>query len=80
MVCDRESGFLANPNDPDDIAQPLGQLLENDEHRQSMGAKGKGIALDHFPSAKATVHTWEVYFSDIQVWQKTGLSNEARVE
>lgn len=68
MVCDRESGYLVNPNDPNDIAQSLGQLLNDDELRRSLGVEGKGIALDRFHPVKATVHTWEVYLSDIQVW------------
>jgi glycosyltransferase involved in cell wall biosynthesis len=61
MVRDGESGFLVEPNDPEDIAHRLGQLLMNDELRRSMGVKGREIALDRFHPAKVAARTREVY-------------------
>jgi glycosyltransferase involved in cell wall biosynthesis len=61
MVRDGESGFLVNPNDPHDIASRLRQLLTDDQLRQSMGAKGREIALDRFHPAKVATRTREVY-------------------
>ena len=66
MVRDGESGFLVDPNNPDDIARRLGQLLKNDELRRSMGAKGREIALDRFHPAKVAARTREVYLRAIQ--------------
>ena len=61
MVRDGESGFLVDPEDPDDIARRLGQVLENDALRRSMGAKGREIALDRFHPLKVAARTREVY-------------------
>ena len=65
MVRDGESGFLVDPNDPDDIARRLGQLLNDDELRKSMGAKGREIALDRFAPAKVAKRTYDVYLRAI---------------
>jgi len=61
MVRDGESGFLVDPNDPDDIARRLRQLLNDDELRKSMGAKGREIAMDRFHPTKVAMRTREVY-------------------
>jgi len=64
MVRDGESGFLVDPNDPED--RRLKQLLEDDELRRSMGAMGQEIALDRFHPAKVAARTREVYLRAIQ--------------
>jgi glycosyltransferase involved in cell wall biosynthesis len=66
MVRDGESGFLVDPNDPEDIAQRLKQLLENEELRKSMGAKSKEIAADRFHPDKVAVRTRDVYLRAIR--------------
>lgn len=70
MVRNGESGFLVDPNNPDDIARRLGQLLNDDELRRSMGAKGREIALDRFHPAKVAARTREVYLRAIHDFQK----------
>jgi glycosyltransferase involved in cell wall biosynthesis len=65
MVRDGESGFLIDPNNPNDIANRLGQLLKDDELRRSMGAKGREIALDRFHPAKVAARTRKVYLRAI---------------
>jgi glycosyltransferase involved in cell wall biosynthesis len=65
MVRDGESGLLVDPNDPDDIARRLRQLLNDDELRKSMGAKGREIALDRFAPAKVAKRTYDVYLRAI---------------
>lgn len=65
MVRDGESGYLVNPHDPHDIARRLRQLLTNDQLRQSMGAKGREIALDRFHPAKVAARTREVYLQAV---------------
>jgi len=69
MVRDGESGFLVDPNNPDDIARRLGQLLMDDKLCRSLGAKGKEIALDRFHPAKVAARTREVYLRAIQDFQ-----------
>ena len=66
MVRDGESGFLVDPNNPEDIAERLRQLLENEELRRSMGAKGKEIALDRFHPIKVAKQTYDVYVRAIR--------------
>lgn len=70
MVRDGESGFLVDPNNPDDITRRLKQLLENDELRRSMGAKGREIALDRFHPAKVAARTRDVYLRAIHDFQQ----------
>jgi len=70
MVRDGESGFLVDPNNPDDIARRLGQLLKNDELRRSMGAKGREIALDRFHPVKVAARTRDVYLRAIHDFQQ----------
>lgn len=71
MVRHGESGFLVDPNDPRDIARRLRQLLENDELRRSMGARGREIALDRFHPAKVAARTREVYLQAIEDFRRT---------
>jgi glycosyltransferase involved in cell wall biosynthesis len=70
MVRDGESGFLVDPNNPDDIANRLGQLLKDDELRRSMGAKGREIALDRFHPAKVAARTLEVYMRSVRDFER----------
>ena len=70
MILDGQSGFLVDPNDPRDIAWRLGQLLENDGLRRSMGAKGREIALDRFHPAKVATRTRDVYRRAIEGFQR----------
>ncbi len=66
MVRHGESGFLVDPHDPHDIARRLRQLLESDELRRSMGARGKEIALDRFHPARVAARTREVYLQAME--------------
>jgi len=66
MVRDCESGFLVNPNDPNDIARRLEQILTNDQLRCAMGVKGREIALERFHPAKVAARTREVYLRAIR--------------
>ena len=70
MVRDGESGFLIDPNNPDDIAWRLGQLLKSNELRRSMGVKGREIALDRFHPAKVAARTRDVYLRAIHDFQQ----------
>ncbi len=70
MVRDGESGFLVDPNNPDDIVRRLGQLLKNDELRRSMGAKGREIALNRFHPTKVAARTRDVYLRAIHDFQQ----------
>ncbi len=61
MVRDGESGFLVSPQDADDVAWRLRQLLEDDALRAAMSAKSRAIALDRFHPAAVARRTREVY-------------------
>jgi len=56
--------------DPEEIAERLRQLLADDELRQSLGAKGREIALDRFHPAQVAVRTRDVYVRAIQSFQR----------
>ncbi len=61
MVRDGESGFLVDPDDPDDIAACLRELLCDDELRRQMGRKSAEIARDRFHPDAVARRTREVY-------------------
>ncbi len=71
MVRDGESGFLVDPNDPEDVAQRLAQILRDDHLRARMGAKGREIALDRFHPEKVARRTREVYLRAMRDYQRT---------
>lgn len=66
MVRDSESGFLVDPNDTNDIALRLKEILTDDALRRSMGAKSGEIALDRFHPTKVAARTRQVYIRAIQ--------------
>jgi glycosyltransferase involved in cell wall biosynthesis len=70
MVRDGESGFLVNPEDPEQIAERLGQILTDHELRRSMGVKGREIALDRFHPARVAARTRDVYLRAIHDFQR----------
>jgi len=61
MVRDGETGFLVDPDNADDIAWCLRQLLEDDGLRARMGAKAKQVAEDRFHPQRVAERTREVY-------------------
>jgi len=61
MVRHGESGYLVNPEDPEDIAHRLAQLLASGELRSKMGRAGRRIAEDRFHPARVAQRTAEVY-------------------
>ena len=61
MVRNGESGHLVNPNDTDDIANKLSDLLTNPLRRTSMGEKSRLIAQDRFHPSVVAQRTLEVY-------------------
>ncbi len=72
MVRDGESGFLVDPNDTEEIALRLRQLLRSDELRRSMGTRGREIALDRFRAANVAARTREVYACALQDFMSEG--------
>ena len=70
MVRDCESGFLVDPENPNDIAMRLRHLLENDKLRLAFGAKGKEIAMERFHPRKVAQQTREVYLRAIRDFKR----------
>jgi glycosyltransferase involved in cell wall biosynthesis len=54
-------GLLVNPEDPEDLARGLKQLLINPLLRQSMGEKGRQAVHRDFNAAMMAQQTAEVY-------------------
>jgi glycosyltransferase involved in cell wall biosynthesis len=46
MVRDGETGFLVNPENPDDVASSLSSLIKTDALRRRMGQKARVVAED----------------------------------
>ena len=63
MVRDGESGFLVNPQDPDDVARRLVALLRDAPLRAAMSGKAREIALDRFHPEAVARRTCAVYHS-----------------
>jgi len=66
MVRHGETGFLVNPNDPDDISRRMKQLLEDDALQSKMGEKSRSIAKDRFHPAAVANRTREVYYDAVR--------------
>jgi len=62
MVRHGESGYLVDPNDPEDIAWRLKKILEDDALRESMGKRSVEIALDRFHPQVVARRTRETYY------------------
>jgi glycosyltransferase involved in cell wall biosynthesis len=54
-------GLLVNPEDPEDLARSLRQLMENVAHRDELGRKGKEAVHQRFHAARMAQETVEVY-------------------
>jgi len=65
MVRHGESGFLVDPNEAEDVARRLAQLLQDDSLRSAMGAYSRRIALDRFHPAAVARRTREVYLDAV---------------
>lgn len=70
MVRDGETGFLVDPNDSDDIAERLRNVLEDDALRSRMGVRAREIALDRFHPDVVARRTREVYLRAIRDHQR----------
>jgi glycosyltransferase involved in cell wall biosynthesis len=54
-------GLLVNPDDPEDLARALRQILENSAHREELGRKGKEATHQHFHAGRMAEKTIEVF-------------------
>jgi len=61
MVRHGESGFLVDPNDPEDIARRLENLLSDDVLRDAMGKRSRAIAEERFRPQTVARRTRDVY-------------------
>lgn len=61
MVRHGESGFLVDPNDSQDVARHLGELLNDPARVDSMGREARRVALERFHPNVVARRTREVY-------------------
>lgn len=54
-------GLLVKPDDPDDLARGLRQLLQNQAHREELGRKGREAVHSRFQAARMAQETVAVY-------------------
>ncbi|MFN4257883.1 MAG: glycosyltransferase family 4 protein [Gemmataceae bacterium] len=54
-------GILVNPDDPEDLARGLHQLLVDRGHREELGRKGKAAVRQHFHADRMAQETLAVY-------------------
>src|SRR5206468_12990286 len=54
-------GLLVKPNDPENLAGGLRQVLENAVQREEMGSKGMEVVRNQFNAARMAEKTTEVY-------------------
>jgi glycosyltransferase involved in cell wall biosynthesis len=59
-------GLLVNPEDPEDLARSLRQLLENVAHRDELGRKGKEAVHQRFHAARMAQETVALYREHLQ--------------
>ena len=61
MVADQESGYIIEPDDTDQIAKCLSNILNNESLHSSMSAKSVEIALERFHPRAVAEKTRKVY-------------------
>jgi glycosyltransferase involved in cell wall biosynthesis len=61
MVRDGETGFLVDPDDPEEVAERLAELLGSETQRHRMGARARQIAEERFHPDAVASRTREVY-------------------
>jgi glycosyltransferase involved in cell wall biosynthesis len=61
MVRDGTTGYLVDPEDPDDIAARLVELLGDPEHGRRMGERGRAVARERFHPDEVALRTRSVY-------------------
>lgn len=61
MVREGESGFLVSPNNLDEVAARIGDLLGNAQLRAKMGDRAIAFALEHFHPDRVAERTCAVY-------------------
>lgn len=54
VVYDGETGLLAEPGNPADLAKKIGILLSDDELRRKMGAAGRKMVLEKYSNSETT--------------------------
>ena len=48
LIKDKETGFLVNKNNPDEVIEKISLLLDNPEKRQEMGKAGRQFVESNF--------------------------------
>ena len=61
MVRDGETGWLVDPENPEEIAERIGLLISDPALRQAMGERGKAVAAERFHPAVVAARTRAVY-------------------
>ncbi|MEO0378339.1 MAG: glycosyltransferase, partial [Cyanobacteria bacterium P01_A01_bin.17] len=68
-IDDGQTGFLFNPQDPEDFVQKLRFLIENMTVRQAMGAAGKDHVIQY---------SWEQAVERLLIFWQTKISERTR--
>ena len=61
LILDGTTGILVPPNDPQALAEAVRYLLENPDHRRSMGTQAQKYANEHFSNTKTTEAILSIY-------------------
>ncbi len=62
-----ENGFHVNPYDPDDVAESMKRLIEDEQLTAKMGLSAKAMALKEFTIEKSTRHILEALQPSLKV-------------
>ena len=60
LIKDKETGFLVNKNNPDEVIEKISLLLDNPEKRQEMGKAGRQFVESNFSWEEITKKFIEV--------------------
>jgi len=67
MVRDGETGFLVNPDNPNEIVHAMSLLLRDDRMRSRMGKLARKTALERFHPQSVAARTRRVYFKAMNI-------------
>ena len=66
VVVDRETGFLVEPGNPNELAKNIKKLLENEETRKNFAKAGSNRVKENFPIEKTLDRIESLWKGDLK--------------
>jgi glycosyltransferase involved in cell wall biosynthesis len=70
LVQHGETGLLVDPNNPEQLADSLAELLRNETRREAMGSKARTWAVAHYSLKNLVRRTEQVFLEAVREAEK----------